>query len=1135
MRFCLKETGANDKMFILKVCFSAAHCGEGEVHVIRLIEGPAASGKSGYVFSRIAGLCENESRSILIVPESDSHRAERRLLTTCGNGAGRYAEVTTFSKLTRDILAAAGRSVTAVDAGQALFMYKAIRAASSGLKYFRRAAGPRLVESMLETVKELEACRITPARLAAAAESGDMPKIHDIGMIYAAYIAEVQRAGLDSSPFETACACLEISGIFAGAHVFIDGFSGFTAARLEAIRRMALAAGEVEITLCVGADEALFTQQIHTRQRLKDMANANGITFGTRRMESGSAMEAFAAAVFDFSAEAEAPGEVGIDVVAAESPQEECELVASLVRSLTVGGNARLRDVAVVCQGLDEYAGFLEYAFARYDMPLFLSRREDILKKPVAAAVTGAVEVIESGLRCERVLKYIKLGLCGLTRDESETLENYALMWNISGKKWLEPFMLSTAGYGSDTPDEDERLAELERMRRAVMGPIGALKERLKLCRAGADFARALREYLDTIAYEEQLKARIARLTHGGMARLAGEYAQVYDIINGAVEQVVLVCGDDEMNTGEFLELLRLVIGQYDVDVIPASLDAVQASTCDRFFGGEMRHIFILGAREGMLPMGAGSGGLIAERERIALETDGIVLTQTAEERAFEEQSYIYRVIASAAETLCVTWPRASIGGEECRRGMVADRIAELTSRNAEAADMLRPLRLTARAPAFELACAAAQGEDNAASRAALEYFSHGTDGARLAALRAYAGAPRGPIGSRELVEKLYGGVISMTASRVERIASCRFSYFMQYGLRAKPRRKADFGAPEIGSFVHEVIEKSVRQMTEIKGLVLESVVRRCADEYLDKRLRGRQRTARFEAIFGRLTSSVIAITDNICQEIAGSDFKPLFYELEFGGDGGLPPVSIDVPGGEARVQGKIDRVDGYVKDGVLYFKVVDYKTGSKAFRLSDLLYGLNMQLFVYAMMMDKNGKAAALERAGALFEVEAADTATAAALYIPAKNPFVQIDGGETGSDIRDRLDRELRRIGIVSSEHKMLEALEKTKDGIFRFLPVAVNRDGSLSAYSSAASGARIGRLVKHAELQVAAMAGLIASGDIEANPYRTGATFEACDWCDYRAACHFDPGLKRDTLRFLPSLKQDEVFALLEKEGE
>ncbi|MFQ9918141.1 MAG: PD-(D/E)XK nuclease family protein [Flavonifractor plautii] len=60
---------------------------------------------------------------------------------------------------------------------------------------------------------------------------------------------------------------------------------------------------------------------------------------------------------------------------------------------------------------------------------------------------------------------------------------------------------------------------------------------------------------------------------------------------------------------------------------------------------------------------------------------------------------------------------------------------------------------------------------------------------------------------ARPAVDALYGRRVPMSASRMDKYKSCHFSYFMQYGLKAEPRRAAGFQAPEYGTFVHYVLE----------------------------------------------------------------------------------------------------------------------------------------------------------------------------------------------------------------------------------------------------------------------------------------------------------------------------------------
>ena len=102
----------------------------------------------------------------------------------------------------------------------------------------------------------------------------------------------------------------------------------------------------------------------------------------------------------------------------------------------------------------------------------------------------------------------------------------------------------------------------------------------------------------------------------------------------------------------------------------------------------------------------------------------------------------------------------------------------------------------------------------------------------RMAAARAMG---RGRL-SPQAVRSLYGSTVAMSASRLDRVKSCHFGYFMEYGLRAKERTRADFQAPEIGTFIHYLLEnilKDVDRRGERPGKrALSDMVRRYTEEY---------------------------------------------------------------------------------------------------------------------------------------------------------------------------------------------------------------------------------------------------------------------------------------------------------------
>ena len=212
---------------------------------------------------------------------------------------------------------------------------------------------------------------------------------------------------------------------------------------------------------------------------------------------------------------------------------------------------------------------------------------------------------------------------------------------------------------------------------------------------------------------------------------------------------------------------------------------------------------------------------------------------------------------------------------------------------------------------------------------------------------------------------------------------------------------------------------------------------------------------------------------------------------------------------------------------------MVDYKTGTKSFRLSDVLYGLNMQMFIYLLMLEKGASSTLLRLAEEKMQGHAGGLEVGGALYVPAKDPFVTAAQGEDADTIRERLDKARRRIGIVSGDAGVLAAMEHAPEGRYRFLPVSLGKTGELSALSSVASAEQFGRLLRRVEGTLSGLADRLAGGDIEATPHRTEKGRSVCSTCDYRAACHFDENMKKDALRYLPKLRDSQVHALLEEE--
>ena len=1102
--------------------------------MLTILTGGPGCGKTTHLLEQMHRLANDHRPSVLLVPESGSHQAERRLLSVCGNRGGAFATVTTFSKLTEDVLAETGcRPKTLDPGGRVLTMHRALSQVQSALTYYKRATRPQLVEKLVEVSSELMACGVSPEQLLQA--EGISPKIRDIGVIYAQYHANCKAGDLDpATRVELATQRLEESRLLENVHLFVDGFEGFTAQKYAFLEQMLACAGMVTVALPMGADKTLYTEPRQTLERLRRMAARRGMTCRVEECPPANrkrpaALTGLADHLYDFRAQPREEGE-GLHLYTLSDPAAECELAAALLRQKALSG-VRCRDMAVVCGDLESYGPALQAAFEKYDLPLYLSQKTDLLQKPALQAALGGLNALEEGLTHQSVLDWLRRGIVGFDRDELDRLENYCFQWDIKGGKWLTPFTAPTCGYDRPAEDEAEKLEKLEQTRQKAAAFLLALREDMKACRDGADFAAAMTRHLEQIALESLLEQRCKALQQSGRGREAAETAQLYHILLGALEQFAAVMKDIPMDRREFCRLLQLTLRQYDVSAIPPSLDCVQAVTFERLPGIPVREMVIIGGREGLFPPEKASLSLLSESERVALETEGIELTQNALERVWQQQCALCRALAAPQDGLTVTCPRHLADGTPANPAFAFTRMGILRGvEPKDGAALLASLRLTAPKPLFELACTAAEDGGHGPAKAALKTVCQDKHHkAHLDKLRAYADGPRGPLGDKELVKDLYGGQIRLTATRLDRVSTCRMSHFLQYGLKAKARRQARFGAPEIGTFLHYVVEHSIPDLCKDEAIKPEALAVKYVNQYLEQHMPKGQNEARHKALFHQAGHLACRVVKNVWEEIQAGDFRPVCFELDFSHKGHLPPLELREGSVTLTVGGKVDRVDGYVRGDTLYLKVVDYKTGTKQFHLSDLLYGLNLQMFLYLMMLTHADR----DKVLAVMGQQAENIVPCGALYIPAKDPFVSVRPGEDPEAVQKALDKELRRIGLVLDDGDLLETMERGET--FRFLPVERRKQGGFTATSCVASAAQMGRLLRKTEETLRSIAREIASGDIEATPYRTGRDESPCRFCDFREACHFDPTLKKDKLRFLPVESPARVHEILQQEEE
>ena len=249
------------------------------------------------------------------------------------------------------------------------------------------------------------------------------------------------------------------------------------------------------------------------------------------------------------------------------------------------------------------------------------------------------------------------------------------------------------------------------------------------------------------------------------------------------------------------------------------------------------------------------------------------------------------------------------------------------------------------------------------------------------------------------------------------------------------------------------------------------------ADQYVAENMPAAGR--RFAYLVERLKRGVTRLLAYLQAEQAQSLFHPAAFEQEIGtGEGAVPPLTLRTPDGRTvQVQGKIDRVDVMEREGRTYLRVVDYKTGNKAFNLDEVYCGLNTQMLLYLFTLRSN--------AAQVYK----NPVAAGVLYL-AGDPVLK-----TGSRAEAAAAPVYKVDGLVLNDELVVRGMDRDATGMF--VPFAFGKDGAPRASAKLASLEKLGNIEKHLDALVVEMARGLYAGEIDAVPLRTAAHCP-CDVC-------------------------------------
>lgn len=1128
--------------------------------------GPAGSGKTTRCLQEIRrALAEPEGPPLLMLaPKQATFQIERQILSFPEIAGYARLQILSFERLAEQVLENLDGTVPSLlgEEGRLMVLRALLMEKQGDLRVFHATARlPGFARQLSVLLRECQRAQLTPAKLMELAlrlsgvSASLSAKLADLGLLLQAYLDWLNEHQLIDAArlLDLAAERLKGLGQLRGSNsnpvrlawIWMDGFAEMTPQELDLLAAILPCSDGATLAFCLDAfpepePSWLSTWAVVARtfrgcwQRVSGLPGVQMELDVLKRDDHPGRfgacpalqwLESHWTSPLDPQAAASERSHAGIQLMACEHPEAEAVMAAREVLRFVREGGGRFRDAAVLVRSLDTYQAPLRRVFARYGIPIFMDRREPVSHHPLAEFTRSALRVAALQWRHEDLFSGLKTGLSGLTENEVDWLENAALSNGWEREHWTGTLVARSQGMD---------LVTAERLQSRILSGLGPFVQTITSVEepgpSGLQMAEAIRALWNSFGVEQQLQ-RWSEAAEVRWAQSSHVHGTVWEEMQSWVDNVERAFGDRTLTLREWLPVLEAGLGSLTVGVIPPALDQVLIGAIDRSRNPELKLAVVLGMNDTVFPASPSAPRILTESERERLATEAVTLTGGARRHVGHERYYGYIACTRASQRLVVSWSRTDGQGNALHASPFVEQIRRLFP-HLEPTSFVTTIPWTKAEHAHEMAVDwLREGDPEEHSEKPMPAAVHELFGSRLSLGRLrqrwqqLREVPRtiSPIS----VQAVFGSRLVTSVSALEDFAACPFKFFVGRGLGAREREEFEVDARERGSFQHALLQafheevmqegKRWRDLTPTQaGLRVRA---------LGSALRHQYRGGLFEASPASAFAGTLLIerTARLMEILVGWMsqylFDPLLVEADFGfRPDGFPGLEVPLDGGKSlKLRGRIDRIDvasaGAEGEGLL--TVIDYKSSSRELDPVKLEHGLQLQLMAYLAALGDRPEVAQILGFRALHP--------AGAFYVCLNPALPAVASRQEPTDTGSGADlAACRHRGRFNREWlDVFDRRRPNKGDQFNF---SIKKDGNFGARAGdAATSQDFRRLIEDSVGHVTRFGNAIFAGAIEVAPAQV-KTERACDQCDFRSVCRFDPWL--DRFRVLKARKEGDV---------
>ena len=851
----------------------------------------------------------------------------------------------------------------------------------------------------------------------------------------------------------------------------------------------------------------------------------------------------------------------------------EVEEAAVEIRALVKDEGYRYRDIAVIVPDPESYRDILFRKWKDLEIPFFLEEDIKLMDSPYGKVLRSALLVLEKGFLFDTVFRYLR-AFPYRGAGEEELVDRWENIARERGLKGLEAFSSLLKSEEEEIQSEEEEIQSEEKEERAYKkkvedyqayrdltclftfyernrksaeqkeekeqdeqkGQRGQIEEKKEKGLVLKDRIDSLSELLEKTDLENRLLGSLSFLSEEGMENREESFEKSIGIILEMMEKMRESLGEISISKKSFGKLFDLAFSLEKLRQIPATLDQVVVGDLRRSRFHNPKAFLFLGLSSEFLPKGMGKKIIFTEKEREFLRESGYRLSPLSWEESYIEKYYVYKAFLTPKERLYLSYPRTLRNGKSGKASPYLKELLPLFSDlkiiysekeklpiyNGKRAleELVEELPKKCTGKSLYLQKEEIVHRFKTESFRLLQYLwnreEYHEEVEKI--LKGIFFENTEERITKEMSLALYGEILKGSVSRMEIFYSCPYAHFLQYGLNLKDRKTSEVQAFTIGNVYHRMLElffqKLMRRkdIEEVFGEKLEELLEEVLEElWQDPEFSLFLSGGRNEYLRMKLQKNGRRILWALGKQLLGGDFRPKAVEEEF---------KMEEEG--LQLRGRIDRVDEYLSEDrkTLFLKVIDYKSGKKAFSLKNLFAGLDLQLPLYMDYVLQREKEKNPNR----------EVLPSALFYFTMENPVIPYD--KDSDPDKERL-KAFKPSGLVNFSEESLSHLEKREEESL-LLPVQC-KNGEVEEKGAAVSSEKLEALLAFARKEMLEGAKRIKEGEKGISPIRKEGDITSCSYCPYHSICGFDEDIPNFRYRSPDSRTDEELWEEILKKTE